>query len=276
MKLKQLGLLLIGAGLALFINNASAQDPGMEIGIEHLDKGNEYFKQGVFNKAAQEYKIAWEEGDMLDALANLAFLYDFQLNKNEIAIKYYNEYIAADPEYSKIDKFKQLMEKAEQDLKKERQWQQALKDEDSKVKSVQEKYQKIPVPAAPAPPDEEGFNEGLARACLSCHAGFMGPEIDVMATHPVGRVPKGSLAKTVPARVRFYKAGKVICLSCHDPQNIHFEQGTPGRTYKVLRVDTGPEGEDMPRFCAMCHRDKSASRFLEETDEGGEVIRRLQ
>ncbi len=245
--------------------------------MEHLDKGNEYYKEGAFGKAEQEYKIAWEEDKILDALANLGLLYDFQFNNNEMAIKYYAEYIVADSEYSEIDKFKKLAEKAKLDLEKERQWRQTLKETEAEVKSIQAEYQKIAKPALPPQPPKEGFGEGLARSCLSCHAaGSMGPKVDVMATHPVGRVPTGSLAKSVPAEVRFYKEGEVICLSCHDPKNIHFGQGTPGKTYKVLRVDTGPEGEEMPRFCAMCHKDKSASRFLEGADEEGEVIRRLE
>ena len=52
----------------------------MNVGMEHLDKGNEYYKKGAFSKAEQEYKIAWEEDKILDALANLGLLFDFQFN----------------------------------------------------------------------------------------------------------------------------------------------------------------------------------------------------
>jgi tetratricopeptide (TPR) repeat protein len=271
MKLKQI-VLIISAGVLLGATQLSAQEPGME----HLDMGNEYYKEGAFGKAEQAYKIAWEEDKILDALANLGLLYDFQFNNNEMAIKYYKEYIVADPEYSGIDKINKLLKKAEQDLAQEKEWRQMLKDREAEVKATQAEYKITAAPALPSQPQKEGFDEGLSRACLSCHAGFMGPKVDVMASHPVGRVPKGSLAGSVPASVRFYKEGKVICLSCHDPQNIHFEQGTKGKTYKVLRVDTGPEGEEMSRFCAMCHRDKSASRFLEKADDEGEVIRHVE
>ncbi len=136
-------------------------------------------------------------------------------------------------------------------------------------------HSKIIPPDNPPPPNKEGFNKGGSRACLSCHGGFMGPDIDIMATHPVGRVPTGKLAETVPFNVRFYKEGEVICLSCHNPENIHFEEGTPGKNYKVLRVDTGKQGEDMSRFCAMCHSSQSSSRFT-DSDDSGDIIRRLE
>jgi tetratricopeptide (TPR) repeat protein len=265
-------LLIISLGLLLAGGSLHAQEK-LDIHQlrQHLEQGNKYYKQGKYRLAAEEYKIVWENGRLPEAGYKLAKLYDLQLNENELAVRYYTEYINADPHSPNIDEAEQLQEKARRDLDKEKEWRERLKKENDQARPSR---QEIPKPPEPPPPDKEGFNRGLARACLSCHGGFMGATIDVDATHPVGRVPKGRLAETVPPHVRFYKEGEVVCLSCHDPRNIHFEQGTPGKTYKVLRVDTGPAGEDMSRFCAMCHRDKSSPDILRETEEEGESIRR--
>jgi tetratricopeptide (TPR) repeat protein len=270
MKLTQL-IMVIGVGLLLAVGNLSAQEQDVYKGLRHLKLGNKYYKQGKFKQAAKEYKIAWEEGRLLDAGYNLSHLYDLKLNNNELAIQYYTEYIKEDPFASDITEIEQLLEKAKRDLSKEKEWRERLAQENT---PIQTGFQKIPDPADSPPPDKEGFNNGVARACLSCHVGFMGASIDVEATHPVGRVPKGDLAETVPFNVRFYKEGQVNCLSCHNPENIHFEQGTPGKTYKVLRVDTGPEGEDMSRFCAMCHKAQSSAGSLRESEDEMDSLRR--
>lgn len=274
MKLTKL-VVLFGLSLLLSTTSLSAKEKAAEIKLKHLEQGNKYYKHGEYGKAAIEYKTAWEKGEELDALYNLGHLYDFQLGNNELAIKYYNEYTAIDPSSPDVAQIVKLREKAQQDIAQENEWRQALDEKNSLTPSPQTKHQKITPPTDPPPPDKEGFNKGLSRACLSCHVGFMGPGVSVEATHPVGRVPKGKLAKTVPVHVRFYKEGEVICLSCHDPKNIHFKQGTPGKTYKALRVDTGSEGEDISRFCAMCHKDKSSPDILRgEEEKGGRIIRR--
>jgi tetratricopeptide (TPR) repeat protein len=252
----------------LFINAPLRAE---EQGLKHLDLGNSYFKEGRYKQAAEEYKTAWEDGRLVDAVYNLAFLYDLKLNNNELALRYYREYLKADPDSSELEEIEQLIKKAEDDLAIENKWRSSLAD---KNLQSQTEHQVIPCPIDPPTPEKEGFNNGGARACLSCHMGFMGVTINVDATHPVGHVPKGDLAETVPPEVRFYKEGAVVCLSCHDPQNIHFIEGTPGKTYKVLRVDTGPAGEEMSLFCAMCHKAQSAARFLRGNNDSEDYIPR--
>ena len=88
--------------------------------------------------------------------------------------------------------------------------------------------------------------EGVDSMCMGCHSGVEGPEIAIMATHPVGTIP---VKVNVPEDL--LRDGKIICMGCHEPH--------PSNTnYKYLRADTN-EGADMGAFCGLCHGEKTAS-----------------
>ena len=268
-----LALVLI-LGLALSGPLAAA---GREEAYQHLERGNAYHKAGKYKLAVREYKAAWEKGKLIDACFNLALTYDRDLNENQLAVKYYNEFLAADPLAPEADDIRELESNARQEIKKAAWWF----DKQNKQQTREEHAALLAAARAYAEKDaleqekdrQEDKYPALPHVCLGCHAGFMGPQINMAATHPVGRVPKGKLAETVPKHVRFYKDGQVVCLSCHNPENLHFEMGTPGINYKYLRVDTNG-GEDMPRFCAFCHSSKSARRYLEKEEPAREGLGR--
>ncbi len=249
-----------------------AQAISPEEAYQHLEQGNVYHKEGKYKQAVKEYKVAWEEGKLLDACFNLALTYDHDLNENRLAVRYYNEFLNTDSLAPEADKVRKLEDKARREVKQAGWWF------DKQGRNRTKEHQAVLLVAATAhlkkdalaleTERKEDSYIGLAHVCLGCHSGFMGPQISIDATHPVGRVPKGKLAETVPKHVRFYKEGQVICLSCHTPENLHFEIGTPGINYKYLRVDTD-RGEDMSRFCAFCHSTKSARQHLPGGEEEG-------
>lgn len=264
--------------VTLFITGRLALAISMEEAYRRLDQGNAYHKQGNYKEAVKEYKIAWEEGKLLDACYNLAIIYDHDLNENKLAVKYYSEFLTAAPFAPETEEIRSMEEKARQEIKQSAWWfdkqeQEQTKQEHEALLAALEEQQRKDALILEKERPEDSY-PGLSHVCLGCHAGFMGPQISMASTHPNGRVPKDDLAKTVPKNVRFYMEGQVICLSCHNQDNLHFEMGTPGINYKYLRVDAGPKGEDMPRFCAFCHSSKSARRFL--PGEDGEERRSLE
>ncbi|MBI5788922.1 MAG: tetratricopeptide repeat protein [Candidatus Schekmanbacteria bacterium] len=265
-----IGLIIISI---IAINGHLVKAASLEEAHRHLEQGNALHKAGKFKEAAQEYKTAWEKAKLLDACYNLALVYDRDLNENEEAVKYYNQYLAADPYNPEVDNIRQMVDSARLEINQSGWWYDRLKREDTLKK--QEELKKVALELgkkeALVADDKraEDTQPGLAHVCLGCHAGFMGPQINMAATHPVGRIPKGELIKTVPKNVRFYRDGAVICLSCHNPTNLHFEVGTPGINYKYLRVDTDG-GKEISRFCAFCHSSKASSRSLPEGEKGRE------
>lgn len=239
---------------------------------QHLERGNAFHKKGKYKEAVKEYKAAWEGAKLLDACFNLALTYDRDLNENQLAVKYYNEFLNTDSLAPEADDIKKLEDKARQEIKQSAWWFEKQEKADTLEQNtgfLEEVHRQQKEDALSVEKDRvEDSYPGQAHICLGCHAGFMGPQINMASTHPTGRVPKGDLAKTVPKNVRFYKEGQVICLSCHNESNLHFEMGTPGINYKYLRVNTDG-GEDLSKFCAFCHVKKASRRSLgkEEEDE---------
>lgn len=280
-------IFILVVGIVSFLGMSGAVSADIFKAKSHLDEGDRYYFAGRFKDAAREYEAAWISGKIPEAAYYLGVLYDVKLNNNEKAVAYYYKYISIRPGSPEEHEVKKAMGKARKDLALERRWRLMLpkKSDNPHVTSIES-----PKPAllpentsnpflSFEPPPEIKFEGhhlmGLPQSCLSCHSGTMGPLINMMSTHPTGRIPTGELEETVPKHVRFYKEGRVVCLSCHNPENIHFEQGTPGKNYKVLRVDTGPNGEELSRFCAFCHSTKSAPKHLREgTGAQEQIIRR--
>ncbi len=96
--------------------------------------------------------------------------------------------------------------------------------------------------------------EGTSNFCLKCHATKDQGGRDILpisqhASHPFDlKTVNPKVAKIPAALVR--EDGSFGCLSCHDP---HPSNANPS----YLRVDTGPKGEKMDAFCAVCHPRKS-------------------
>ncbi len=86
--------------------------------------------------------------------------------------------------------------------------------------------------------------DGVDSMCMGCHSGEGGTEVAIMQTHPVGTTP---VKVNVPTdRLR---DGKITCVGCHDPH-------PSNSNYKYLVVDTD-NGENMYKFCGLCHGDKT-------------------
>lgn len=88
---------------------------------------------------------------------------------------------------------------------------------------------------------------GISSLCLGCHSGEGGPEISIMKSHPVGVVPNPKKAQVPAEWLR--DGGLFECSSCHD-----FHPNVTN--YRYLRIDVGPNGNDLGKFCAICHADK--------------------
>jgi len=242
--------------------------------LELLDAGNKFYDEGQYKKAVENYRKSWDMGKLAEACYNLATTLDIELNRNEESVIYYKKYFALVPDDNELDDVYELMNKAKTDSVKEGSWKSSTeKVGDDFIKTLEKEYQELQTIKYDDTGRKELMGEdgkpftGSASVCLGCHGTFMGPKINMNSTHPVGRIPKGKLAETVPKNVRFYKEGRIICLSCHNPKIIHFESGSKGKTYRVLRVDTGKKGENMPKFCAFCHSGKSSMKFLETGKE---------
>ncbi len=252
----------------IYSKKVFAEDKRKE-GMNFLAAGNKAYDDGLYIEAVESYKKAWDLAKLPEACYNLATTLDIELNKNEEAIVYYKKYMAITTNQSDLDYISEMMAKANVAVVKEASWKNGTNKQTERLsKLLVEEYKSMQNIKYDDTSKKEMLSDngkpftGLASVCLGCHATFMGPKISMSSTHPVGRIPKGQLEKTVPKSVRFYKKGRVICLSCHNPQILHFEAGSKGKTYRVLRVDTGKNGEQMPKFCAFCHRSKSSLKFL--------------
>ncbi len=239
---------------------------------QQIEMGDKLFDTGKYKKAAEMYKKAWETAKIPRALYNLGRLNDNYLNDNRLALKYYEDYLAAEPLAQDEEKVRSLMDKARKDAEREEQWRKGTKPKGSALDSAD-----MPPRTKLEGGPEKTEVVSSSNVCLTCHGKFLGPRVNMDATHPVDRIPTGVMEETVPKNVRFYKEGRVACLSCHNPTTLHYERGTPGFIYKYLRVDPGPNGEEKSRFCAFCHRTKSAAKDLSPQGSGtDQIIRRIK
>jgi len=85
----------------------------------------------------------------------------------------------------------------------------------------------------------------VSALCLGCHSDEGGIlEINLMATHPIGIIPKRAQVPSDYLSVE----GTMTCTSCHDPH-----PSNPNYMYLRAEVDSS---SDMGVFCEICHADK--------------------
>lgn len=237
-----------------------------------LDDGVELERKGKIWKALDHLQRAWDVGGITEACYRIAEIYDKKLNDNRKAVKYYTKFLEIEYDSPLASKAQDLLNRAKRDIIATEKWKNDLAE---KKFSVSEHSDPIRRELGPTEEkkkkelkrlqDAERKYSGQPTPCLTCHGGYMGPGVNMEATHPVGRIPTGKLAETVPWEARFYKIGRVECLSCHDPTNLHFSEGTEGKTFKTLRVATDG-GENLTRFCAFCHKGKVSQRVIRDRD----------
>jgi predicted CXXCH cytochrome family protein len=95
---------------------------------------------------------------------------------------------------------------------------------------------------------------GTTAVCLACHqtkknGGTDHAPIERHLSHPFGLAAVDARKARVPAEW-LYAEGRFECTGCHDPH-------PSNANYKYLRADVGPKGQDMDRFCAVCHPAKA-------------------
>ncbi len=96
--------------------------------------------------------------------------------------------------------------------------------------------------------------EGTSSFCLKCHAAKDQGGRDILpitkhASHPFDLASVNPRVARIPAEL-VRADGSFGCLSCHDPH-------PSNANHAYLRVDTGPKGDKMDAFCAVCHPRKS-------------------
>jgi len=94
---------------------------------------------------------------------------------------------------------------------------------------------------------------GTTALCLACHEekdrGGQGyAPVSRHTSHPFGLASVNPRIANVPPDM--LRDGRFECMSCHDPH-------PSNPNYKYLRVDVGPKGENLDRFCAACHPSKA-------------------
>jgi predicted CXXCH cytochrome family protein len=99
------------------------------------------------------------------------------------------------------------------------------------------------------PKTKQAFG-GTTALCLGCHEesgkGGQGyAPIHANMSHPYGLASVDQKVAKVPGEL-LRDGGRFECLGCHDPH-------PSNPNYKYLRVDTGPKGQSMDGFCAVCH-----------------------
>ncbi len=94
---------------------------------------------------------------------------------------------------------------------------------------------------------------GTTALCLACHQdtdkGGQGyAPVSRHTSHPFGLASVNPKIAKVPPDM--LKNGRFECMSCHDPH-------PSNPNYKYLRMDVGPKGQNLDRFCALCHASKA-------------------
>lgn len=94
---------------------------------------------------------------------------------------------------------------------------------------------------------------GSTAVCLACHqtkdkGGQDYAPVARHLSHPFGLASVDPKKARVPADMLVN--GRFECMSCHDP---HPSNGN----YKYLRADVGPKGQNLDKFCAVCHAAKA-------------------
>ena len=267
----QVFILFVSGFILLGWANPSFADK-IDRAYNQLDEGIELERKGEIWKALERLERAWDIGGITEACYRIAEIYDKKLNVNRKAVKYYTKFLEVEYDSPLASKAQDFLNRARRDIIATEKW----KDDLAETKFSISKYSD-PIYRELGPTKEKKSKEllrlketekkypGQPTPCLTCHGGYMGPDISMEATHPVGRIPGGKLAETVPWEVRFYKIGQVECMSCHDPTNIHFSEGTEGKTFATLRTPT-EGGENLTRFCAFCHKGKVSQRVIRDQE----------
>ncbi len=126
-------------------------------------------------------------------------------------------------------------------------------------------------------PKSKASYSGTTALCLGCHAdsdkggqGFA--PVSGHMSHPFGLTSVNPKIARVPQEA-LREGGRFECLGCHDPH-------PSNPYYKYLRVDTGAKGQEMDKFCAVCHAMKAdqavaaqkASLFSSMDEQGSRVL----
>ncbi|BDG05228.1 cytochrome c3 family protein [Anaeromyxobacter oryzae] len=128
----------------------------------------------------------------------------------------------------------------------------------------------IPVNTKYVDPKTNKPYSGSTAFCLTCHletdkGGRGHLPVSRHSSHPFGLEIVNPRVARVPGEL-LSKDGRFDCMACHDPH-------PSNRNYKYVRVDVGPGGERMDRFCAACHPAKNdpakAPPAVISTDGGG-------
>ena len=95
---------------------------------------------------------------------------------------------------------------------------------------------------------------GSTAVCLACHqtkdkGGEDYAPIDRHLSHPFGLGTVNPKKARVPEDM-LVAGGRFECMSCHDPH-------PSNPNYKYLRMNVGPKGQNIDKFCAACHAAKA-------------------
>jgi hypothetical protein len=94
---------------------------------------------------------------------------------------------------------------------------------------------------------------GSTAICLACHqtqdqGGQDHTPVSRGGGHPWGIGTVNPRKARLPDDMRVN--GRLECMSCHDPH-------PSNSNYMYLRLETGPRGKFLDRFCAICHLSKA-------------------
>jgi predicted CXXCH cytochrome family protein len=109
---------------------------------------------------------------------------------------------------------------------------------------------------------------GTTGLCLACHQdsdkGGQGyAPVSQHLSHPFGISSVNPKIAKVPPEL--LKDGRFECMGCHDPH-------PSNPNYKYLRVEVGAKGQNIDKFCGVCHPSKAdgaagAVAFFDSMDE---------
>jgi predicted CXXCH cytochrome family protein len=109
---------------------------------------------------------------------------------------------------------------------------------------------------------------GTTALCLACHQdsdkGGQGyAPVSQHLSHPFGIASVNPKVAKVPGEL--LKDGRFECMGCHDPH-------PSNPNHKYLRVDVGAKGQNLDKFCAVCHPSKTEGAaatvaFFDSMDE---------